>query len=540
MDVGDEQVARPGWSWAGAVPFALLLLGCAACALYALVMAPLLYPFMGDASAYIEAARSLLAGQPLVISVPFGYDNETQIFRLWPPGFPVLIALVASFGIEAAEASLWLTRFAVAVLPFTAYWAIYPAVGRPVAIVGALLCGSAFGLLQDAHLMSSDAPFALAVSAAVGLFLRGVDESEVGRSSRLLIVAGLTSALAITIRNGGIALALTEGATLATLWIAREASFETTVRRAVSTALGGACGLAPLLVWNLRMFGEFMPYDLPPSTVGVAQNVTDLMTAVVRDFLPILPLSGTPTTVIFVLVAISACVLTARALLRVHKVGSLCFEMSDDSRQARRRCVFLTFAMGYSAISAVMLVVARSRYEWGEFISWRHVAQFDWLLATALIAAIGWRLSSPRALAAVLIAVVTSVLALRVWHVADFHQRMVQARDTGRPFHSHVVHHAFAASASAADLVHRVPAHCDIISNAAIILLSTHRRHAWMVWEDTLRMEDFTRLRKPSVLIFIPTPDTDIRKLEPPSPGYRTIRDPDFVAFVNDACQPSP
>lgn len=538
MGVGEKLADRPKRllrSRSDLAPAAMLLFGIIAVALYATFNGPLLYPYVGDSASFIEAARSLLSGKPLLISVPFGYQNETQIFRLWPPGYPVLIAVVASAGIDAAEASLWLTRLFVALLPLAVYWAIHRAVPRSVAIAGALISGSALGILRDANFVTADAPFAVIVALSLGSLLRSLDENDSARSFRLLILTGILTALAITIRNSGIALALAEGATLASLWITKEASFVRTLRRGVGLAIGAGLGLVPLLTWNLVVLGQLRPYGMPPSTVGVAQNVSDLMNALVYDLLPVMLLRGQAAPILATLLVVSASVIGLIAVRRLRaqlRVGEAAGELSEF----RRRAAFLTFSVSYSLISATMLVAARSRYEWGELISERHVAQFDWLLVTSVLTAITGLIPARRAATAALVAVVASTIALRCWYFVGVHQDYVEARDAGQPVASTAAL-AFSKSTAAAHLVRSIPDHCDIIGNAALVIQATYQRRSRMVWNAAFKMEDFANLSKPSVLIFVPTPKLDIQILQPPGPGYRTIRDPVFVAFQPEACR---
>jgi hypothetical protein len=95
---------------------------------------------------------------------------------------------------------------------------------------------------------------------------------------------------------------------------------------------------------------------------------------------------------------------------------------------------------------------------------------------------------------------------------------------------------AFSRSAAAADLIAHIPGHCDIVTNAAGVIQVSRRRRARQVWNANATMADFVRLAKPTVLIFVAVPALDT--LQPPTPAYRAIRDPLFVAFEPAVCRP--
>lgn len=544
MDIGEGLAARPRRSlrwWVSLAPAAaLLLVGGAAVTLYAVFATLLLYPYGSDGPAYIEAARSLLSGEPLLISGGLGNGPATQIFRLWPPGYPLLIAAVASGGIEAANAALWLTRLSVALLPLTVYWAIHRAIGRPLAVAAALLSFSSLGMFDNAHFVSSDPPFALLVALSLGVLLRGLNESVGSGSRRLLVMAGLLTALAMSVRNSGIALILAEGATLAGLWVAKDGSFREMLRRGSSVAIGIGFGLVPLLIWNFAAFGVLTPYGMPPSTLSVAQNITVLIHAMVSDMLLLIHLGGRSAPFLAVLFFVTGAAMIAIGIAQFRAQASHAGKARAAGRgEDRLRIAFVIFGASYGLISACMLVAARSRYQWGEPISERHVAQFDWLFAAAVLAVAVRLVGKWRGGGATLIMLAICLVGLRAWYfLAAWHNTTV-ARDEGT-LQPRMISLMFSRSPAAQRLTAGVPSDCDIISNAAEVIQVSFKRRARMVWDDrTIATELFADLHKPSVLIFVASPSLDIQTLQPPGPGYRTIRDPLFVAFEADACRPS-
>ncbi len=153
----------------------LILLGIGAAIVigYSLLFGTLIYPFSPDSSAYIEAARNLLAGHGLVLTPKaIQYDLEYEPLQLFPPGYPLLIALIAALGLPPADVALWLARISWALLPLVAVFCLRPVMATKGAVVVAIMVMLSPGLMGNGYKALSDAPFLLLTMVSFGLLLR--------------------------------------------------------------------------------------------------------------------------------------------------------------------------------------------------------------------------------------------------------------------------------------------------------------------------------------------------------------------------------
>ena len=77
------------------------------------------YAFSSDSASYLEMAQAVLHGHAPEV-VPWGLElplQEAMAQPLFPPGLPLLVALVAPFSGGAKAALVLLPRLAAALLP---------------------------------------------------------------------------------------------------------------------------------------------------------------------------------------------------------------------------------------------------------------------------------------------------------------------------------------------------------------------------------------------------------------------------------------
>ncbi|MBS0644060.1 MAG: hypothetical protein JSS43_29710 [Proteobacteria bacterium] len=331
------------------------LLGVLIVILYATSIGRYASPWMGDAARYIEAARSLLRGEPLLISGPDG----PKPMSLWPPGYPVLGSAVAMAGLPVHEALLLVTQASVAACVPALTWALLEVLPGRAAVLLGIFGALGSGLVSNANLASADAVFCLTAMLAAGCVIR-----------RRWVLAGLFVSIGFCLRNAAVALA---GATAIVALLEQPFRFAAILHRLRQFALGAAPGLAALLLWNRLALGSLSPYVMPPSTRSLWTNLGDLGAAFNFELLPVYALSRSIPYGLSLGAAAAFC----------GGVVVLGLTRRDLPAQARR---LMLFAGIYLALGFMMLVHARSRYEWGEIIWERHVAQYDWVILPALMA----------------------------------------------------------------------------------------------------------------------------------------------------------
>lgn len=350
-----------------------LLLGIAITASFVAMILPIVYLYRDpDTSNYLEAARNVLAGKGLLVSGSL--DNlplATVPMSLWPPGYPMLIA----FGSKLLGADpMWLApRLAWAswaLLPPALLFTLRPVLMNRSIYIVSLLVMLAPGAIDNAWQPMSDIPFLLLTIFSLGLLFRG---SFPDMKPGLLILSGIVGALAYSFRNVGIALFLSVAGAYLALALLKLQRPRDVVLRALYWGAGAAVILIPLEVRNLSVFGSLQPYHMAPSTLGLIANVHYFLIAVVIDLIARPGLKGAILWNNAFLFALGA---GAIALLAIYRkaLAHLWGEWPTAKKE-----MFVLLVCNFIAGAAVV-ILARSRYQWGEFIGPRHLLQYDWLL----------------------------------------------------------------------------------------------------------------------------------------------------------------
>ena len=434
-----------------AAPLAALLLGVVLVAVYDHALSDRRYPYSADSASYIDMAISLRSvGRPLV--TPWGLefpDHEAVPQPLFPPGFAILIAAFVPLTGDEVSAALLPSRIAAALLPLLIV-VLFRGLASDAALLGLgawVLLGP--GLREWHYLAYSDvACLALAVCAC-GALLRGLAGGPAAARARWLLLAGLAAGCCYALRNAALALLAAMAATLL-----YEAWRERAARRAAAAWLAGlAVPVAALIAYNLRTFGALQPYAMPPSTRAWTLNLGDWAVAQLTD----LDLSTR------LAVALTPPVALALAALLVT-AGGVLFWQTRGRPDAHRALALLG---GYAVAGAVLLVVSRSHFEWGDTIGSRHALQYSWALG--LVAILAWRALVPERLATLgRVAAICLLLAGATAAVAE----VVASRRASPESWLDLAH-----DASLLAPVRALPADALIASNAAALFrISTGRR----------------------------------------------------------------
>lgn len=348
-----------------------LLLGVLFVAAFDAALAPTRYPYSADSASYIEMADSLRAeGRPRVTPWDLergGPDAIPQL--LFPPGFAVVVAAVAPLAGDTRTAAVMVPRVAAALLPLLIV-VLFRGVARPWALVAAgmwILVSP--GVRGWQFIAYSDVPALLLACAAIGILLQCLTDGARGApvAVRRWLLAGLLAGLGYTVRNSGIAVL---GVAVAVLTYARLRGWLGT-RPLVLWAAGAAAPLALLAAYNLTTFGVLQPYTMPHSERAWTLNVGDYARAQLWDA----GLAGAsrlpPGIAIALIVGLFAVLLAVWWRCRADPV----------------RHLQLSLLGAYALGGGVLLVVSRSRYEWGNLIDDRNVLQYSFAVVLAVVAA---------------------------------------------------------------------------------------------------------------------------------------------------------
>lgn len=465
----------------GAAAFAI---GAAAMLLYARFFSEVMFPYSYDSASYISAARNLLEGKGLLAPTLADGDEDLQVIYLWPPGFPLLIYLF-SFALGTPyEAALFISRLSLALVPVAAFWLVRPYCTPVRALLLSLLFWTPLGLMPHAYYTGSDACFFLLALVSTGAFLRGIDRNDV----RLLAAAGAMGGASLVIRNAGLALLAAQAAILIIASLDENFDLKLMFRRAASWGLAVAIPVTGLLIWNKVQFGTLSPYEMPPSNLGLMENIGAAMSAYAYDSFP----SSASRWLAARYVLLSAPLF---ALLVLLLLLGVCIRYRQNKPFGR----FALLGLIYAVLGTAMVVAARTRYQWGEFISVRHIAQYDsFLIAGALIWLglfwpVRWR-------GAVIAAIVLVIVGWRGWffvqryhHLEPVpHQSSASFFEDNRDAQNILMYYARLPQLSA--LTSRISPACHVSTNLYTIMDSTLGQNAHDVDQDAFVALDRTYL----------------------------------------------
>jgi len=353
--------------WQGCVlPLVAFLMSFTAVTCFDHALADYRYPYAVDSASYVDMARSWRAvGQPLVTpwDVDQGPDAIPQV--LFPPGFAAVIAALTPWAGNELRAAQWPSRWAAVLLPVIILLLFRGAVSDRALLWVATVAVLTPGVREWHYMAYSDVPALLLAVGALGCLARGV--AWVGAASRWrgvwLFFAGTLAGVSYTVRNASLAVLFASA-----LVLVYAACRERRVRwDSAWWMVGAAPWVLALWIYNLRTFGHLQPYVMPPSTRSWAANVGDYGVSQLADL-------GIPSHWLNPLCA---------TLLLLILVAALAYRGWQLKSQAKRQGMLVLVAV-FTLCGATMLVVSRSRYEWGGFIDARYTLQYAWAVALAI------------------------------------------------------------------------------------------------------------------------------------------------------------
>ncbi|MXX75020.1 MAG: hypothetical protein F4Y77_06405 [Holophagales bacterium] len=248
--------------------------------------------FTADSMNYVDVARRVAAGDGLVqptggFNQPFYLSGDLDLpsaFTAQPPGYPLAIAFVSRFGIEAPDAALVVSALSYAAVLFLVYL-----LGRRIggSLAGAIAVGAAFLFVPLTHLGRAALSECLAVAVVLVFFLlldRHLEDTPHRRDRAawrgLLppLGLGLLAGAAFSVRYSLWPLPLIG---VAALWL-DPAGRSRGAERLYSFAAFAAGGLGPVaavLVRNLYVEGHLLPPAMP-SVTTLPESLSHATTAV--------------------------------------------------------------------------------------------------------------------------------------------------------------------------------------------------------------------------------------------------------------------
>jgi hypothetical protein len=298
----------------------------------------------------------------------------------------------------------------------------YYATQLPLAF--AMLLGIVFvsmrALLFTGTMCWSEGPYMLLTVVSLMCLMKGT--SAVRPAVVWFLVAGLAGGLSWCVRNVAVALFASSLGYLAVQF--PRLRFKGTALAGCAWLSGWALGSGWLVMWNISTFGELNPYSMPPSERSFLWNCARACFVIGKDLAGLGHARFSDTLLNSLL---NKYVLLASAVaILLFVFGSLLFGsrrlsshnlvrfVRDFLRDRRDRVLLLLF-LGFYTLA---IVVARSVYQWGEEINFRHFAPIYWIILLFVGFACEWLAghvwTSKRWIRAVLLVGIGLVAALQI------------------------------------------------------------------------------------------------------------------------------
>lgn len=486
------------------------------------------YPFSSDSIKYHEAARNFLDGKGLVHSPhgPEPYDQELEPLRMFPPGYSMMIAAAGTTGMDIETASVWIPRAGwLVAVPVTVL--LFRSLGLSW-LAGPLALFSLFssGVFRPAQQVLTDAPFLALAFLSLLLFKKALQRPAGGFLP--VVASGLAAGLAYSVRNVGLSLLPAVPAALVLASLLRVLPF----RRGMKLIGLWIAGTLPVVILlKLRAlveFGTLEPYTMPPSTVGLLANVRWMLYGFMADLTgsPLLSLDVVWTWYKLALISILTLLVVGLSLVGLAQV------LRSD------RIPQLVLAMAvviYCSLGVAVVIVARTKYQWGELINERHAGQYTGLLLALVLLGLERGLSTrPQ----------VKVLALTFLMTAGVTGRVLQwSYWWNQPADPRI---AIVADKQAIEAIHALPANAFIVSNDGPFLTALCERSVRKIYPtegnhgsflpslEKIRADLGTK-RDVYVAFAGSLGIPDDREVSSPPPGFRLVTQrPHFYLYASE------
>jgi hypothetical protein len=288
-------------------------------------------------------------------------------------------------------------------LPVAILFALRPVLRNSTIHAISVMTMLAPGTVHTAHRALSDLPFLLLTTLSLALLFR----STLARLDwRLVLLSGLAGGSAYAVRNVGLALFGTIVASAVIFSLLRPERKTEALKTVSWWFAGAAVVLIPLELRNLFLFGDLQPYSMAPSTIGLATNVRYYLMALFDS------MTGAPEIdhALFwdnrILFAAFAAILSGLFLFRKF-LARHWTSLSLPSRQ-----IFIILLCNVLLGSAIV-ILARTRYQWGELINPRYLQQYDWMMLALIALLVEPLLRKSKAALAMASAILVTLLGLR-------------------------------------------------------------------------------------------------------------------------------
>lgn len=340
------------------------------------------FPYGEDSASYLDQARTLMA-RGVFEKTPYGLwaaDVDYVTDKTFPPGYPLLIVLFSLLSQQPVEVVAPLLSLAALVaIPVAVVFAFQRFIGAVPALCIAVLVVFTPAAVRHGYIAFSDTLSLLWVIVSVKLALTADNKAKVW------FALGLLTGFSYLLRNANLGLLLSIGGYLAWCFWGQPEQRKAILRNGLIWGAGNAVIMAPWLIRNFVMFGKFQPYWMPASKVGFIDNCKDYLKAQLDTLL-----SFSDIDALFAdhLVGVLAVLLVLAVFAQQAITTWRQWQKTDQQ--------LFVLAAVYAVLGAAIVIAARTKYEWGEFIHARYALPYACFVLVALYLVIkNSRLSAP-------------------------------------------------------------------------------------------------------------------------------------------------
>ena len=288
---------------------------------------------------------------------------------LFPPGYPLLIVIGSIISQQSVEViAPFLSLAALILLPTVIVYSFHRVVGLLSALCIGILVALTPAAVRHGYIAFSDTLSLVLVIYAVNRLLTA------GNKFSNWFWLGLLTGFAYLLRNANLALLLSIGLYLLWSFIIEPENRKEYLKNGLVWLGANALIIVPWFFRNFLVFGKLQPYSMPASTVSLGENSHDYLQAQLDT---LLAFSGLGTLLAGKLWGII--LLLIMAILIVQQVISTWQNWPKIEQQT------FFIALVYVAIGAVMLIAARTKYEWGQHINTRYALPYSCFIFVALV-----------------------------------------------------------------------------------------------------------------------------------------------------------
>ena len=352
--------------------YGFIIAGFAAAALLSLMSKNVPAYGSTDPAAYIEAAHNLRAGKGLTVSA-FGIyplDQDMEQLREWPPGYPLLIALVSSFNIDEKAAAMIIPRFFFLLLPLAFFLVLRFFLNDTLAFASAIIITFMWPTVALSMMALSDIPFLFLCLISFYLLFKTIADDRLSYG----FAAGISTALAVMVRYIGYNLLFGVIIGLLLGFFMRTIPREKYLRIQAGYFCGFVLVYLPMLLRNIFTFHTLQPYRMPFTPVSWSAPGIKYLKEMACIFVGIWPSHGIYLVGLILLLLAAAYYLKRGFIIRYYL-------------ETPAKTTYIFILLSYFSVAVLLFAVIGPRYIWHNDTEFRVFIPHCWIIAAFLISA---------------------------------------------------------------------------------------------------------------------------------------------------------